>query len=276
MAILLAGLTSVLYGVFDFTGGMATRRVSVFTVALWSNVSGLALSGLIAVTHHLIVGTAPAVSDLLWGGLSGIGGVIGVIFYFQGLAKGQAAVVSPVSAITLSLVPFLFGLLTGERYPFLAWLGVALVAPAMWLTVAGGKRDNRPAKAVFGLAAGLAFSLVFIGMAQISVEAGFWPLIPFKIGSVVAAGLLVKVRRTPLRMPRKQFLLALTAGGTVLANLTYLLAVQIGPLGLVAVASSLYPAVVAVMAFLVFKESIPPRRITGLVLSLLALSLIAL
>ena len=50
----------------------------------------------------------------------------------------------------------------------------------------------------------------------------------------------------------------------------------IGPLGLVAVASSLFPAVVVIMAFLVYGESIPPHRVVGLVLSLIALSLIAL
>ena len=276
MAIFLAALTSVFYGVFDFAGGMATRSASVFSVVFWSNVSGLLLSTVIASSHSLIVGTAATMSDLAWGAISGVAAAIGVMFYFQGLAKGQMAVVSPVSAITLSVVPFLFGFLSGERYPLLAWIGVALAAPAMWLTVAIKQRHDRPGKAGYGLGAGLAFSLFFITMAQISEAAGFWPLIPFKVCSLIAAGILVKVRRTPLRMPKKQLVLAFAAGGTVLANLTYLLAVQIGPLGLVAVASSLYPAVVAIMAFLVFRESIPPQRLTGLVLALVALSLIAL
>ena len=276
MAILLAGLTSVLYGVFDFTGGMATRRFSVFTVALWSNVMGLLLSVIIASVHHLVVGTSVAFSDLAWGALSGLAAVVGVLFYYQGLAKGQMAVVSPVSAITLSLVPFMFGLLTGERYALLAWIGVALAGPAMWLTVASRQKSNRPGKAAYGLGAGLGFAVVYISMAQVSAEAGFWPLIPFKVCGLAAAGIFVKVRHAPIRMPKQELLLALAAGGAVLANLTYLLAVQIGPLGLVAVASSLYPAVVAIMAFLIYRERIPPHRITGLVLSLVALSLIAL
>ena len=276
MAIFLAGLTSVLYGVFDFAGGMATRRVPVFAVAFWSNVMGLVLAGVIAVGHHLVVGAAFSLSDFAWGFLSGVGAVTGVLFYFQGLAKGQMAVVSPVSAITLSLVPFLFGFLTGERYALLPWIGVVLSAPAMWLTVATRTREDRPGKAVYGLGAGLGFSLVFIAMAQVSPEAGMWPLIPFKCASLATAGVLVKVRGVALRMPRRELLLAFAAGGTVLANLTYLLAVQIGPLGLVAVASSLYPAVVAVMAFLVYKQRVPPQRVTGLALSLMALSLIAL
>ncbi len=53
MAILLAGLTSIFYGVFDFAGGMATRRVPVFAVAFWSNIMALALSGLVAFLYHM-------------------------------------------------------------------------------------------------------------------------------------------------------------------------------------------------------------------------------
>ena len=276
MAIFLAGLTSLLYGVFDFAGGMATRRAHVFAVAFWSNFMGLVLSVLIAVTYHLIFGAAFSIADLAWGALSGVAAVVGVLAYFEGLAKGQMAVVSPVSAITVSLIPFLFGFLTGERYGLLPWMGVLLAAPAMWLTVATRSRGDRPGKAVYGLGAGLGFSLVFIAMAQVSPEAGMWPLIPFKCVGLASAGVLVRVRGIPLGLLRKELLLAFGAGGTVLANLTYLLAVQIGPLGLVAVASSLYPAVVAVMAFLVYREKAPPQRIAGLLLSFLALSLIAL
>ncbi|MDE0170678.1 MAG: EamA family transporter [bacterium] len=276
MAILLAALTSVFYGVFDFAGGMATRRVHVFAVAFWSNLTGLALSGVIAFLYHLVFGASVTVSDLAWGALSGVAAVAGVVFYFEGLAKGQMAVVAPVSAVTLALVPFLFGFLTGERYALLAWIGVVVAAPALWLTVATPTREDRPGKAIYGLGAGLGFSLMFIGLAQVSGEAGMWTLIPFKCASVGAAAVLVRVQGIPLGLPRKNLLLSFAAGGSVLANLTYLLAVRSGPLGLVAVASSLYPAVVAVMAFLVYKEKAPPQRIAGLLLSLVALSLIAL
>ena len=276
MAVFLAALTSVFYGVFDFAGGMATRRAHVFAVAFWSNVMGVALSVVIASIYHLVFGASVTVSDLAWGALSGVAAVAGVVFYYEGLAKGRMAVVAPVSAITLALVPFLFGFLTGERYALLPWIGVVVAAPALWLTVATPALEDRPGKAIYGLGAGLGFSLMFIGLAQVSGEAGMWTLIPFKCASVASAGVLVKVRNIPLALPRKSLFLAFAAGGSVLANLTYLLAVRFGPLGLVAVASSLYPAVVAVMAFLVYKEKAPPQRIAGLFLSLVALSLIAL
>lgn len=276
MAILLAGLTSVFYGVFDFAGGMATRRAPVFAVAFWSNLMGLMLSGLVAFSYHLAFGSAVSLSDLAWGAVSGVAAVAGVVAYYEGLAKGKMAVVAPVSAITLSLIPFMFGFLTGERYALLPWIGVALAAPAMWLTVATRIREDRPGKAIYGLGAGLGFSLMFIGLAQVSGDAGMWPLIPFRCAAVATAGVVVKARGIPLRMAKKNLFLTFAAGGAILANLTYLLAVRIGPLGLVAVASSLYPAVVVVMAFLVYREKPAPQRIVGLLLSLGALSLIAL
>lgn len=276
MAILLAGLTSVFYGVFDFAGGLATRRAPVFAVAFWANVIGLILSLMIASIHHVLMGATFTFADSAWGVVSGVAGVTGVVFYFQGLAKGRMAVVSPVSAVTLSLVPFLFGLVTGERYQLLAWIGVALAMPALWLTVGSRETGNRPAKAIYGFAAGLAFSVVFIGMGQIAPEAGMWPLWTFKCGGLAAVGILVAIRRVPLRLRGRERVLSYVAGGSVLANLTYLLAVQIGPLGLVAVASSFYPAVVALLAFLVDRERIPPLRLLGLALSITALALIAL
>ena len=276
MAFLLAGLTAVLYGVFDFAGGMATRRVNVLVVAVWANIVGLGIALLVAVTHHQVAGASATLPDLAWGAVSGVAGVIGAIFYFLGLAKGQMAVVAPVSAVTLALVPVLFGLATGERYPLVAWLGVTLALPALWLTVHTRSRQTRPGRALYGLAAGLAFSLFFIGMARISPDAGLWPLVTVKVGSLISVGSLLILRRVPIRLPRQARTLTFLAGGTILANLTYLLAVQIGPFGLVTVVSSFYPIVIALMARIVEKEEISPYRMAGLTLSVLSLALITL
>ncbi len=276
MAFLLAGLTAVLYGVFDFAGGLATRRVNVLVVAVWANIVGLGIALLVATIHHQVVGTSVTLPDLAWGAVSGVAGVTGAIFYFQGLAKGQMAVVAPVSAVTLALVPFLFGVATGDSHPVLAWMGVMAAIPALWLTVHTRSHQTRPGKALYGLAAGLAFSLFFIGLARISSEAGLWPLIAVKVGSLTSVGSLLILRRVPIRLPRQARLLAFLAGGTILANLTYLLAVQIGPFGLVAVVSSFYPIVIALMARIVEKEEISPYRMAGLTLSVLSLGLITL
>ena len=75
MAILLAGLTSILYGVFDFAGGMATRRAPVFAVAFWANVTGLGLALVIGAVHHILVGATATATDFVWGPISGVAGV---------------------------------------------------------------------------------------------------------------------------------------------------------------------------------------------------------
>ena len=276
MAFLLAGLTAVLYGVFDFAGGLATRRANVLVVAVWANIVGLGIAFLVAMIHHQVVGASATLPDLAWGAVSGVAGVTGAIFYFLGLAKGQMAVVAPVSAVTLALVPFLFGVAMGDRHSVLAWMGVMAAISALWLTVHTRSLQTRPGKALYGLAAGLAFSLFFIGIARISSEAGLWPLVTVKVGSLISVGSLLILRRVPIRLPRPARMLAFLAGGTILANLTYLLAVQIGPFGLVAVVSSFYPMVIALMARIVEKEEISRYRMAGLTLSVLSLALIIL
>ena len=279
MAFLLAGLSSLIYGVCDFSGGLATRRAHVLAVTLWANVVGLFIAILVAVIHHQVAGASVAFSDLAWGLASGVAGVSGLALYFQGMARGQMAVVAPVSAVTLALVPFLFGVATGERYPLVAWLGVLVAMPALWLTVQTRSSQNRPGKALYGLAAGIAFSLFLVAIAQTSPESGLWPLVAMRIGGLTLLTVLVFTRvlftrSTRPGLPPEARLPTLIAGGDILANLAYLLAVRIGPFGLVTVVSTFYPVVIALLARVVEKERISRYRLTGLALTVLSLVLI--
>lgn len=276
MAFILAGVTSLLYGLCDFAGGLASRRAPVLAVTLWANVVGLGIAVLASLIHHFLIGATVTLADLAWGAGSGIAGVAALATYFQGMAKGQMAVVAPVSAVTLAVLPLLFGVATGERYGVLSWVGVAVALPALWLTVREKKDRQRPGKGIYGLAAGLAFTLFLIGLAQTSPDAGLWPLVTMRIGGLGLVAALLAVTKVSTSLPPQARPLALLAGGDILANLTYLLAVRIGPFGLVAVASSFYPVVIALMARIVEKEVLSPSRVLGLTLSMVSLVLIAL
>ncbi len=276
MAFLLAGLTSVLYGICDFAGAKATRGAPVLAVTLWANTVGLGIAIVVSAVHHLVVGASVGPSDLALGAVSGIAGISGLALYFQGMARGQMAVVAPVSAVTLAVVPLLFGVVTGERYAALAWMGLALAIPALWLTVHQKTRSTRPGKAAYGLASGVTFAIFLIGIAQTSPDAGLWPLVAVRVGGLTMIGILMAARGVEPILPRKVRLVTAVAGGDILANLTYLLAVRIGPLGLVAVASSFYPVVIVILAWLIEKESVSPQRLVGLALSMVSLALIAL
>ncbi len=276
MAFVLAGISSLIYGVSDFAGGLATRRAHVLAVTVWANIVGLGIAVFVSVIHHQVVGDSVTLTDLAWGAASGVAGVTGLALYFQGLAKGQMAVVAPVSAVTLALIPVLFGVATGERYPLLAWLGVTLALPALWLTVYKRNEQGRPGKALYGVAAGLTFSLFLIGIAQTSSDAGLWPLVTMRIGGLLLLGTLLVIRGVRPGLPRAVRPLALLAGADILANLTYLLAVRIGPFGLVTVVSSFYPIVIALLARVVEKEKTSSYQLLGLTLSVLSLTLITL
>ena len=273
MAFVLAGLTALFYGSSHFAGGMATRRAPVLAVTFWANLVGLGIVTSVSATG-LNAGESFHLADHAWGALSGVAGLVGVAFYFQGLAKGQMAVVAPVSAVTQAIVPFLFGTLIGERHGVTAWLGVAVAVPALWLTAHRRRQPDRPGKAVYGLAAGLAFSLFFVAISQVSPEAGFWPLVTMRASSLVLLGIVFAARTEAPALPAGARRLALLSGGYTLANLTYLLAVQIGPFGLVTVAASFYPAVPVLLALCVGKERIRGRRMAGMALSVAALALI--
>ena len=274
MAFVLAGISSLIYGVSDFAGGLATRRAHVLAVVFWANIVGLGIAVFVSVLHHQVVGDSVTIVDLAWGAASGVAGITGLTLYFQGLAKGQMAVVAPVSAVTLALIPVLFGVATGERYPLVAWLGVTLALPALWLTVHKRNEQDRPGKALYGLAAGLTFSLFLIGIAQTSSVAGLWPLVTMRMGGLLLLGTLLVIRGVRPSLPRPVRPLVFLAGGDILANLAYLLAVRIGPFGLVTVVSSFYPVVIALLARVVEKEKTSSYQLLGLALSVLSFTLI--
>ena len=274
MAFALAGLTALLYGSCHFAGGLATRRAPVLAVTFWANVVGLGIASVASAAHHQVFGASVTPADVAWSVLTGVAGVVGVVLQFQGLATGQMAVVAPVSAVTQAVVPFLFAVVTGEQHGMSAWLGVVVAIPALRLTVYRHRDQDRPGKALYGLAAGLALSLWFIAIAQTSPEAGLWPILTLRGTGLILLGALLLVRREAPTLPPNARALALASGLYTLANFSYLGAVHIGPFGLVTVAVSLYPAVTVLLALMVEREGISPQRMAGLALSVVSLALI--
>ena len=274
MAFALAGLTALIYGSCHFAGGTATRRAPVLAVTFWANLIGLGIAALASIVHHQVIGASMTLTDVAWGALTGVAGIVGGVIQFQGLAKGQMAVVAPVSAVTQAVVPFLFAVVTGEQHGAMAWLGVSVAIPALWLTVHRRKDQDRPGKALYGLAAGLALSVWFIAIAQTSPQAGLWPILTLRSTGLLLLGILLLARRELPTLPPNARPLALASGAYTLANVTYLAAVHIGPFGLVTLAASFYPAVTVLLALVVAKEKVSPQRMAGLALSVAALALI--
>jgi uncharacterized membrane protein len=281
MAALLALVSAICFGVSDFTGGLASRRVAATAVVLVTNSLSLVL-GLLAV--GLLPGSTFHPTDLVWGAAGGAIGLLGVVLLYRGLAIGPMSVVAPLTAVLSAAVPVAVGILRGERPGAFALAGLVIAVPAMVLI---GREPRKGAihlsrgAIASALCAGLSFGGFYVLMAQTGPDGGAWPLVSQRAASVLillalSAAVLVRGRSlSPL--PRGRLLgLALIAGSTdFVANLAYLLATHRGLLALVAVISSLYPASTLVMARAWLNERLARQQGAGLVLAVAAVALIA-
>jgi len=271
MPLALALMTAIVYGASDFLGGLAGRRTAIFGVVIWAQVTGMLA---LAFVLPMLGGHAVA-SDLWWGALCGIGGVAAIGMLYRGLAIGTMGIVSPISAVLGASIPLIYGVvLRAERPTWLAYSGIAAALAAV-ICVGGGPGSSRsrgwPPGIVEGLLAGVGFGAYFILLAQTRTAAGLIPLLAARVASVillVAAGLAFGGPRN-LRVTRATVVLVAGCGVLdITANVLYVIAVHTGPLALVAVLSSLYPAATVALAAIVLHERLRPLQWAGVALAL--------
>ncbi|MDZ4233971.1 MAG: EamA family transporter, partial [Dietzia sp.] len=231
------------YGVSDFVGGIASRRVAALRVVLVSYPVALVLRIVIAVPFGGQVGTAA----IVWGLLSGVAQAFGVWWFYAALGSGPISVVSPLTAILVAGIPVGVGLALGERPGPIALVGVVLALAAVVLVSREATdEDVKTHKFTVKVAwltvgSGVAFGMNFVILDQVPVEAELWPLVFGRIAAtaivLLAAAVtanLVLERGIPLR-------LAMFAGVLdTVANVATLLALQSSMLSLAGVLIALY------------------------------------
>lgn len=275
MEVILGGLSSLLYGFADFLGGEGSRKVTAATVVVWAGVFSFPF----LVVAGLLVGGDASGRDLLLGGFAGLGGGVGLVMLFAGLARGRAAVVAPMSAALGAVVPLTAGIIAGDRPGVVAWVGVILAIPAIvlsaWVSNAGG---SVKAGLLYGLVAGLSFGAFATLIGLTSDDSGLLPLIPARAALVLIVIIIAMFGAWRVQ-PLKESPVAIIATNSVLditANIALLYALRVGSFALGAVSASFYPAVTVILARTVNGEHLRARQIVGIVLTLVALSLIAL
>lgn len=272
MSAVFALLASLTYGAADFLGGMVGKRMQTLQLVFWSQLSGLVFTGLASL---LFPATAVTLRDLTWGAVASFAGVVGIFALYQGLARGRMAVVSPLAGLLSALIPFGLGLGLGERLRPLELVGVALALPAIWIVSASSGAERGTAGAGMGILAGIGFGLFFAALAQAGDGAGYWPLVSGRATSFVVLGVMV-ARNLPMPPKGSRLAIVLLGFGDALANAFLLVAYRSGLLSLVSVLASLYPAVTVLLAVQVLKEPIARQQLFGLVLTVVAVALIAL
>jgi drug/metabolite transporter (DMT)-like permease len=277
MTVVLALASAILYGVSDFVGGVASRRLSVWPVGLLACTGAFAGSIVVALAEP----GDPTGGDLAWGLLAGIGSGSGTAFLYRGLASGRMGVVAPVSAVGAVLLPLVVGVLAGERPASVAWVGIVVALPGIWLVSreegpVDGSPDGRGNGLLDGVLAGVGFGMLFAALGQVPAGAGYWPLVANQGSSVVSMALVaVLVGANPLPR-RKAEAWGLVPGVlATLAVLFFILATHHGLLSLAAVITSLYPAFTVLLAIVVLREHVHRAQAVGLALCALTIACVS-
>jgi len=273
VAVLLSLLAACSYGLSDFVGGIGARRTSPWVVAFVAQVAGATM----VLVAGLVLGGSPTGSDWAWALLAGVGNGLGTGFLYRGLASGRMAVVGPVSAVGAALLPVVVGVVTGDRPAALAWVGVVVALPAIWLVARepGAPAGTSAAGLADGVLAGVGFGTLFAALAQVPEESGLLPLaLNQAVGAVAVAG-LATAARSAWRPREASAAVGLAPGvlGTT-ATVLFLLATQQGLLTLTAVIASLYPAVTVVLAAAVLREHVRPSQGAGLAMCAVAVTMV--
>ncbi len=267
------------YGVSDFIGGIAARRVAALRVVVVSYPLAMVLLGGLSV----VVGGTVSTPAVVWGLLCGVSQAFGVWWFYAALGAGPISVVSPLTAVLVAAVPVSVGLAVGERPGVLAGIGTVLALIAVVLVSREATdEDVHPHRftakvAWLTVGSGLAFGLNFVLIHQAPVEAHLWPLF-FARMSATTVVLLVALVSGNLHAPRG-VPLALAVLAALLdtgANVAMLLALQASMLSLASVLMSMYPAATVLLAIVVLRERVTRWQVLGMVMALLAVGMIAL
>lgn len=262
------------WGSGDFTGGLASRRVGAFHTVLISYSIGLLVLVIAALAR---LEQLPPPVDLAWGALAGLFGMLGLGFLLSGFATGRMGVVAPVSAVLATAIPVVFAALTEGLPRALQVLGFGLALASIWMLSRPEPLGGRPAGLGLALLAGLGFGLFFTALGQVGESAVFWPLVAGRLAACALMVVFALSTRRPVIPPFLPLgLLALAGILDVGGNLFFLLAVQGGRLDVAAVLGSLYPAVTAILAWLVARERLVNLQVIGVAVAVMAIVLITI
>lgn len=279
MAVVLALLSSLLWGSADFLGGTISRRRMAVLVVASSQAAGLVAIALVA----LLAGALDDPTGYLWWAVgAGLAGMLGLVCFYAALAMGTMGVVSPIAALGV-VVPVLVGLARGERPATIQLVGITIAVLGVVLASGpelSGRAGARPLVLAALSAVGFGLALLFI--AEGARTSTLMTLVTMRVTSVavltVALAVVVRrlVRGRRLSLDRRDAALVTVTGlADVAANLTFGLASTRGLVSIVAVLGSLYPVVTVLLARVIHAERLGLAQTVGVAGALGGVALIA-
>lgn len=284
MTIFFGLLSAFSYGLADFVGAIAAKKIRALAVTAISFSFGLA----IALVLSQIIGAEYSAQTIQTGIWAGICSAVAISCLYAALALGPISIVSPLTAVISAMIPVVFDVAAGQALSGFATLAVILVLIAVVLVgfVPGEKvKLPSPLALLYSLGAGLGFAGIFVFLDATAKDSGLAPLVIMRaVGlALLLLGLSYLAIKNKARFIEKAAfskstlpLILLAGTGDVLGNVFFLVATREGALAIAAILTSLYPIGTILLAWLILKERIALSQTVGIVLGLAACGLLAL
>jgi drug/metabolite transporter (DMT)-like permease len=274
MPIILALLSSLIWGISDFLGGTLSKRRKAIAVIGGSQSFGLLFVSLMA----LVLGVWTWDSTVWINGIiAGAMGLLGLVGFYTALATGQMGIVAPISSLS-AIVPVTIGLVQGERPGTLQVAGIAVALIGVILASGpelNGKVDPRPVFLALFAALTFGFCVYFMAKGgQINPTMTIAAMRATQVSIVVVIALAL---RSIGGLVKKDLPFLAAIGMTDAgANVLFAFAASLGLLSVVAVLGSLYPIVTVLLAWWIHKERLMPIQYLGIAVTFSGVALISL
>jgi drug/metabolite transporter (DMT)-like permease len=273
MLAIVGGLGAALgFAVVTLCNARSSRMIGPSALLGW-----VTLIGLVILVPPVALGDVPDGLDrdaIAWLAVAGVGNVVGLLLAYAALRSGKVGIVAPVVS-TQGAIAAAVATVAGDR---LAPGSAALLAAvAIGVFVAGrgsedpaGQHEPRATLLAVAAAVAIGFSLYAIGRVSVSLPVA-WALIPSRIAGVAAVTVPLLLR-SQLRITRAALPLVLVSGVCEVAGFALFAFGARHGIAVAAVLASLFAAIAAVAAHVLFRERLARTQVAGVVLIVVAVA----
>ena len=274
MPVILALLSSLVWGLSDFLGGTLSKKRKAVAVIGGSQSFGLLFVALLAIGLQ-----AWTWNQSVWinGAIAGAMGLLGLVGFYTALATGQMGIVAPISSLS-AVVPVTIGLVQGERPSAMQLTGIVVALIGVILASGpelNGKVDPRPVFLAFFAAVSFGFCVYFMAKgARINPTMTVTAMRAVQVALVLV--LFLAIRNLGGLVKRDVPMLATIGASDAGANVLYTFAASLGLLSVVSVLGSLYPIITVLLAWWIHKERLMRVQYIGIAITFTGVALLAL
>ena len=263
MPLVLALLSSVVWGTSDFLAGRMSRKFPAVAVLGGSQIFGLVLAlGFTFATNNWDTTNRTVI---IWGVTAGLLGLVGLMAFYSALATGLMGIVSPISSVGV-IIPLAIGLVRGDQPTKIQQLGILLAIIGVVLASGpelSGKTTRKPVYLAF--IAAVTFGTCVFCMAQ-GGKAGnpAMTIATMRICQVSILVIAALVLRSVGGLKAKNVPMLVAIGITdASANILFAFAAADGLLSIVSVLGSLFPVMTVILAWAILKERLMTIQYVG-------------